>query len=69
MEQRRRSITKAIIYRSGSIVLLSTLSYMATRSIEVVTFITVLYQVISVIGYYLYERVWVKIKWGNKCQV
>ena len=65
-EQHKRSIVKAIIYRGGSIILLGLLSYIATRSIEAMSFITILYQIFSVIGYYLYERGWGKIQWGKK---
>ena len=59
-------MTKAVIYRGGSVALLSLLSYIATRSIETMTFITVLYQVVSIVGYYIYERFWGRIKWGTK---
>jgi len=66
VEKHRRSMTKAVIYRGGSVALLGTLSYIATRSIETMSFITILYQVVSVIGYYVYERCWGRIKWGTK---
>jgi len=62
----RRSITKAVIYRGGSICLLSILSWITTKDLIQTSIIAVGYQVFSVVGYYFYERIWERIKWGRQ---
>lgn len=61
-----RSLVKAAGYKSVSILLLAFLSWVFTRDLLHMTAITVTYEVVAVIGYYVYERIWEKISWGRK---
>ena len=65
-DQHRRSITKAFIYRGGSVCLLGFLSWVTTEDLIQTSTITIGYQLASVVGYYIYERIWGKIKWGKR---
>lgn len=65
MDAHRRSITKAIGYKTVSIALLAFLSWMFTQSLIQATAITVTYEVIAIVGYYVYERIWAHIGWGK----
>lgn len=65
-DKHQRSIIKAFIYRGGSVTLLGFLSWITTKDIVQVSIITIGYQVVSVFGYYIYERLWDKINWGRK---
>ncbi|KKM25549.1 hypothetical protein LCGC14_1593860 [marine sediment metagenome] len=47
----KRSITKAVEYKSVSIVLLAFLSGVFA---------------IAIVGYYTYERIWERTSWGRK---
>ena len=62
----KRSVLKAVGYKSVSIVLLAALAWIFTRDLMHMTAITVTYEVIAIVGYYVYERIWEKIKWGRK---
>lgn len=66
IEKHRRSIAKAVAYRAISIVLLATLSWIFTGSFVKMTAITITYQTISIVGYYMYERIWGHISWGRE---
>ena len=66
MEKHRRSVVKAIGYKSVSIALLAALAWIFTRDLMHMTAITVTYEVIAIVGYYVYERIWERIKWGRK---
>lgn len=60
-----RSIVKALVYKGGSIVLLALLSWLFTKDLAKMSLITVCYQIITVVGYYIHERIWEKVKWGR----
>lgn len=62
----KRSVLKAVGYKSVSIALLATLSWLFTRDLLHMTAITLTYEVIAIVGYYVYERIWGKINWGRK---
>ena len=61
----KRSLTKAVIYRGGSICILGLLSWVTTKDLIQASVITIGYQVVSVLGYYMYERIWEHIRWGR----
>ena len=65
-DQHRRSLTKAFIYRGGSVLLLGFLSWITTRDLIQASTITFGYQVASVVGYYAYERIWDRVNWGRR---
>ncbi|MFC2012670.1 DUF2061 domain-containing protein [Chloroflexota bacterium] len=66
IDTHKRSLTKAVIYKTGSIVLLAGASWIITRDLMQMSLITVTYEIIAAIGYYVHERLWEKIRWGRK---
>ena len=62
----KRSLLKATGYKTVSIILLAFLSWMFTKSLLHMTAITVTYEVIAIVGYYVYERLWDRVRWGRK---
>jgi len=65
-DSRRRSLAKAFIYKGGSVALLAILSYVFTQDLIETSLITVSYEVIAAIGYYVHERLWEQTSWGRK---
>jgi len=65
-DSHRRSLAKALVYKLVSIALLAGLSWLFTRGLVQMSLITVTYEVIAVIGYYIHERLWERIRWGKK---
>ena len=65
-DSHRRSLAKALAYKLVSIALLAGLSWLFTRDLVQMSLITVTYEVIAVIGYYIHERLWERIRWGKK---
>ncbi len=65
-DKHRRSILKALVYKGGSIVLLALVSWLFTRDLSKMSLITICYEAIAAVGYYVHERIWEKIKWGRK---
>ena len=65
-DKHKRSLVKAAGYKSVSVALLALLSWVFTRDLLHMTAITVSYEVIAIIGYYVYERIWERITWGRK---
>ena len=66
VDTHKRSLMKAVIYKTGSIVLLAGSSWIITRDLMQMSLITVTYELIAAIGYYVHERLWEKIRWGRK---
>ena len=66
IDAHKRSLVKAVIYRTGSIVLLAGLSWLFTRDLVQMSLITVSYEVIAILGYYIHERLWEQIRWGRR---
>jgi len=65
-DSHRRSLAKAFIYKGGSVTLLAILSYAFTQDLIEMSLITVSYEVIAALGYYVHERLWEQISWGRK---
>lgn len=65
IDARKRSLAKAVIYKVGSIVLLAGLSWLFTRDVMQMSLITVSYEVIAMLGYYIHERLWEQVRWGR----
>ena len=65
MDTRRRSIGKSITWRIISIIVLITVSYIVTGDVRKTTGITVFFQVILAVLYYIHERMWEKSSWGR----
>ena len=61
----KRSLTKAISYRIICIVMLAIISYIFTGDLSQVTGIVVVFQGIQMVIYYIHERVWERVQWGQ----
>ena len=66
VDTHKRSLVKAVIYKSGSVALLAGLSWLFTRDLVQMSLITVTYEAIAALGYYIHERLWEQIHWGRK---
>lgn len=66
IDTHKRSIIKAIIYRGMGIIVLAVVTWIFTESVIQVTAVTIAYHTVSIIGYYIYERVWGHMKWGQR---
>lgn len=62
----KRSIIKAVGYKTGSIAVLAIVSYIFTGDWSKMTLITGVYTLIAIVGYYVWERIWSYIRWGRK---
>jgi uncharacterized membrane protein len=65
MDTRMRSIGKSVTWRIISIVVLVTVAYLVTGDIRMTTGITVFFQMILAVLYYIHERIWEKSSWGR----
>jgi len=66
VDSQKRSLVKALIYKGGSVALLAILSYVFTHDLIQMSLITVTYEVIAALGYYVHERLWEQTSWGRK---
>lgn len=64
-ETHTRSVVKAIIYRVIIIISIFVIAYATTRRLADTASITGLTAISGTIIYYIYERVWSRIKWGR----
>lgn len=67
-DSHRRSLLKALVYKVGSVTVLAVLSWIFTRSWTQMTAITISYELIAIIGYYVHERLWEHINWGRQSE-
>ena len=65
MNTKKRSWVKATSWRLVAVTVLAIVAYFVTGEWEQVTFITLLYHSIQIVIYYLHERVWERISWGQ----
>ncbi|MCK4852426.1 MAG: DUF2061 domain-containing protein [Candidatus Omnitrophica bacterium] len=65
MDTRSRSLAKSITWRIVSIIVLVAVAYFITGDVKTTTGITVLFQTILAVLYYLHERMWGKVFWGK----
>ena len=61
-ENKSRSLTKGIIWRIISIILLAFITYIFTNDLITVSLVTVVSNTIFLIYYYIHERIWLCIK-------
>ncbi|MFC2044603.1 DUF2061 domain-containing protein [Chloroflexota bacterium] len=66
IDSHKRSLLKAAIYKLGSVILLATLSWIFTRDLITMSGITLSYELIAIIGYYVHERIWERVTWGRR---
>ena len=62
----KRSLVKAITYRSVIIVLDFSVIYLLTGKVEVALGFMVISNIYTTVAYFIHERIWNKIKWGIK---
>ena len=63
-EQKRRSILKAVTYRTLATFATFLVAYTFTGSLELATSIGLIDSGIKFVLYYLNERVWLRTNWG-----
>ncbi|MCV0373013.1 MAG: DUF2061 domain-containing protein [Nitrosarchaeum sp.] len=64
MESQKRTLLKTCIYRGFTTVVLFAISWIYTGSFVDTSFITIMFNVIATVFYYVHERLWSKSKWG-----
>ena len=62
---RKRSIVKALTYRSIIVCLDFVVIYLLTGKIETAAVFMIVSNIYTTLGYLLHERVWAHIKWGT----
>ena len=65
---RKRSITKAVTYRSIIICLDFLVIYMLTGKVMTAAVFMIVSNIYTTVAYFLHERVWAGIKWGMEPQ-
>ena len=65
MDSNKRSITKALTWRALASLATFIISYIVTGNIAAATGIASVQVVVNLILYYVHERVWNKIDWGQ----
>jgi uncharacterized membrane protein len=61
---RKRSIVKAIMYRSVIIILDFLVVYLLTHKIETAAGFMIISNIYTTVAYFLHERIWSGIQWG-----
>jgi len=64
-EKTGRSIFKAITYKILIVVANSTIIYTLTGNVDLTVNVLILTTIVSVVLYYLHERLWNKVHWGK----
>lgn len=64
-ESNTRSIVKALTYRAIATLLLAVISWIFTGDPLQTSIITILFSVFSTVAYFIHERIWTMIHWGN----
>ena len=65
---RKRSIIKAVTYRSIIVCLDFLAVYLLTGKVATATTFMIVSNIYTSVGYFLHERVWAKISWGMEPQ-
>ena len=65
-EDRVRSLVKTLGYRAIIIIQIFITTYLFTGNFAQSTKLTIVSNLFGVIIYYLWERLWIKIKWRRK---
>lgn len=60
-----RSFVKGLVWETLSFLFILLVSYVITRSVDQTTKISVIYMVLKIPLYYMYERYWKTIRWGK----
>ncbi len=62
---RRRTIFKSITMRITIILLDLVVIFLITRKVDTTIEIMILSNLVSTVAYYLHERVWTNVRWGQ----
>jgi uncharacterized membrane protein len=65
---RKRSVIKAVTYRSIIVCLDFLAVYLLTGKVGMATTFMIVSNIYTSVGYFLHERVWAKISWGMEPQ-
>ena len=65
IETKQRSLLKSVTWQLTALVVLGSISYVIAGDWEQMTAITVLYTVLQVGVYFVHERIWARIPWGQ----
>lgn len=65
IDARKRALAKALSWRMLAVVLLGVVTYLLTKDIKTVTYVTILYHTIQLFVFFLHERIWNHVKWGK----
>jgi len=68
MESKKRTLVKGILYRILGTSLTFSVSYSITGSLPKSTSITFILLILKFLVYLVYERIWIKIKWGKESE-
>jgi len=69
VETKRRSLAKAISWRLVAVFVLGLVSYLFTGNWYETAFITLVYNAVQVVVYYVHERMWDLLSWGRRRDV
>jgi len=61
-----RSLVKSLIWRTIGFIILGIISWYYTKDIGKATIVTVMFHVIRFFLYYIHERIWERVKWGQE---
>jgi uncharacterized membrane protein len=64
-EARLRSLAKAVLWRTISSILTFFVIYFTTDNLHTSFKLTLVIMFLTTIGYYVHERIWTRIMWGN----
>ena len=65
MEKKRRSVVKSATYRVIALIVLLAITWYVTGNLVQTTFISVTFQLVQLVTYYVHERPWERISWGK----
>ncbi|MCW4014825.1 MAG: DUF2061 domain-containing protein [Candidatus Bathyarchaeota archaeon] len=66
MDKRARSLAKSVTYRITAFVVLMIITWYVTDNLAQTTIISVTFQAIQLVIYYIHERIWENVNWGKK---
>jgi len=65
IDARKRALVKAILWRILASMVLGTLTWILTGSLQAIGFMLLFFNLIQICTYFLYERLWNYISWGR----
>ena len=66
MGNKSRSLIKTASYRITAFIILSLITFYTTNNLIQTTLISVSFQIVQFFMYYIHERVWEQISWGQE---